>query len=306
MADPLKPSRRIARLLLLGLAAGLAACSPLRTFNAVIPKDGGAARIAEDLPFGTGLRQRLDLYGPIQARGSSPAARPTIVFVYGGSWQSGEKAGYAFVARALAARGFLVAVPDYRLVPQVRYPTFVQDNAAAVRWLIGNAARFGGDPSRIVLVGHSAGAYNSAMLALDPRWLGLDRRFVKGFVGLAGPYDFLPLDGPITQAAFGQERELATTQPVNFASSDDPPVLLLHGTADTTVYPRNSQQLQARLAQAGVDARLKLYPGVGHVGILTAVARPFRGRAPVLDDMAAFAQRVTGSEDASGFHPRRP
>jgi acetyl esterase/lipase len=224
---------------------------------------------------------------------------PIIIFVYGGSWQSGDKDGYGFVGRALAARGFLVAVPDYRLVPQVRYPGFVEDNAAAVRWVIANAARFGGDPSRIVLVGHSAGAYNAAMLALDPRWLGTDRRVVKGFAGLAGPYDFLPLDGPTTRAAFGRERDLATTQPVNFASADDPPVLLLHGTDDTTVYPRNSQRLQTRLAQAGVDARLKLYPGVGHVGILTAVARPFRGRAPVLDDTVDFARQVTGPRLAS-------
>jgi acetyl esterase/lipase len=144
-----------------------------------------------------------------------------------------------------------------------------------------------------VLVGHSAGAYNAAMLALDPRWLGAERRNVRGLVGLSGPYDFLPLDGPVTRAAFGNEREPASTQPINFASADDPPALLLHGAKDTTVYPRNSQGLQARLAQSGVDARLKVYPGVGHVGILTALSRPFRGRAPVLDDVAAFASEVS-------------
>lgn len=281
-------------LLLTILLASLAACSPLRTFNAVIPKDSGARQTARDLPFGREARQALDLYSPGRSSaGSLPLRLPIIVFVHGGSWQSGDKYGYSFVGRALASRGFLVAVPNYRLVPQVRYPAFLHDNADAVRWMIANAVRHGGDPTRIVLVGHSAGAYNAAMLALDPRWLGAERRALKGFVGLAGPYDFLPFDSPVSKAAFGQEREPATTQPINFASGDDPPTLLLHGGRDTTVYPRNSQALQARLAQAGVDARVRIYPDLGHVGILTAIARPFRGKAPVLNDVASFAAEMS-------------
>jgi acetyl esterase/lipase len=178
-------------------------------------------------------------------------------------------------------------------VPEVRFPAFLEDGAAAVRWVRANAERLGGDRSRVVLVGHSAGAYNAAMLALDPRWLGPDRRAVRGLVGLAGPYDFLPLSGPVTTAAFGNVPNPADTQPIAFASGDDPPALLLHGAADTTVYPRNSQRLAERLRAAGVDARVKTYPELGHVGIVTALARPFRGRAPVLDDVAAFAREVT-------------
>jgi dipeptidyl aminopeptidase/acylaminoacyl peptidase len=132
------------------------------------------------------------------------------------------------------------------------------------------------------------------MLALDPRWLGAERRAIKGWVGLAGPYDFLPLDGPVTRAAFGQAGDLSATQPVNFASADDPAALLLHGTRDRTVLPRNSQRLGALLSGRGVTARVKLYPEVGHVGILTAFARPLRGRAPVVDDVTAFAHEVAG------------
>lgn len=280
-------------LFLIALLASLASCSPLRTFNAVIPKDDGGRPVARNQSFGPEPRQTLDLYRPSGPRvGAARPGLPIIVFIYGGSWQSGSKDGYSFVGRALASRGFLVAVPNYRLVPQVRFPTFLQDNAAAVRWMIANAARYGGDPTRIVLVGHSAGAYNAAMLALDARWLGSERRAVKGFVGLAGPYDFLPLDGPVTRAAFGQQRDPATTQPIRFASGDDPPTLLLHGFRDTTVLPRNSQGLQARLAGAGVDARVRIYPDVGHVGILTAIARPLRDKAPVLDDVARFAGEV--------------
>ena len=275
------------------LLVGLSACSPLQTFNAVLPKDGGARQIARDIAFGSQPRQALDLYAPIRSDAGPRPRLPIIVFIYGGSWQSGDKNGYSFVGRALASRGFLVAIPNYRLVPQGRYPAFLQDNAAAVRWMIANAARHGGDPDRIVIVGHSAGAYNGSMLALDPRWLGGEWRAVRGFVGLAGPYDFLPLDGPVTKAAFGQEPQLATTQPIQFASRDDPPTLLLHGAKDTTVFPRNSEKLRDRLTSAGVDARIRIYPELGHISILTAIARPFRGKAPVLDDVAQFATEVS-------------
>ena len=209
---------------------------------------------------------------------------PVIVFIHGGSWQDGNKDGYFFVGRALTSRGFVVAIPNYRLVPEVRYPSFLEDNAAAVTWVIEYIAQYGGDPSQIVLVGHSAGAYNAAMLALDERWLGSGRQNVRGFVGLAGPYDFLPLDGPITQAAFSNEENLDMTQPFSFATTDDPPVLLLHGADDTTVYSCNSETLRDRLTQACANVRTEIYPDLGHVGILTALSRPFRGEAPVLDD----------------------
>lgn len=288
MLLPFRARRLLPTFMLLVL---LSACSPLKTFNAVIPKDRGAAQVGRDLAFGPDRRQRLDLYRPTA---SGPAGRlPVIVFLYGGSWSSGEKAGYRFVGQALAARGFLVAVPDYRLVPEVRYPAFLEDNAAAVRWVAANAERFGADPARVVLVGHSAGAYNAAMLALDPRWLGSGRRAIRGWVGLAGPYDFLPLDGPVTRATFGQAGDLPATQPINFASADDPATLLLHGTKDQTVLPRNSQRLGSLLAGKGVKAQVKLYPGLGHVGILTAFARPLRGQAPVVNDVTTFAQQVT-------------
>jgi acetyl esterase/lipase len=277
------------------LAALLAACSPLRAFNAVIPQDRGGIALERGSAYGAHPRQRIDLYRP-RAWRAGQAKLPIIVFFYGGSWQEGQREGYAFAGRGFADAGFLVAVPDYRLVPEVRFPAFLEDGAAAVRWVRANAARLGGDPDRIVLVGHSAGAYNAAMLALDERWLGADRQAVRGLVGLAGPYDFLPLDLPVTVAAFGQERDLARTQPINFASAGDPPALLLHGAQDTTAYPRNSERLASLLRGAGVDARVKLYPKVGHIGIVTALARPFRGRAPVLEDSVAFAREVTGGD----------
>ena len=278
------------RFLALIIFLALSACAPLRAFNTLVPKDTGGGRAAVDQAFGEGDRRKLDIYAPTRLAAGSKL--PIIVFFYGGSWNSGSKEGYAFVGRALAARGFVVVIPDYRLVPEVRFPGFLEDGAAAVKWVRANAPRFGGDPDNMVLAGHSAGAYNAAMLSLDPRWLGPDRAAIRGFAGLAGPYDFLPLDG-ITKPVFGEATDLDATQPVNFAGAGDPPTLLMVAGKDTLVGPRNSERLAQLLSKAGEQANIRTYPEVGHVGILTAIAKPFRGRASVLDDLAGFAGSVT-------------
>lgn len=282
-----RPGSRIRVVLLASLAA---ACSPLTTFDALVPKDRGGIRVAKDVAYGPDPRQRLDVYAPRAAFGQ---ARPVVVFFYGGSWNSGTRAGYAFVGRALAAQGFVAVVPDYRLVPAVRYPAFVEDGAASVRWASAHASDYGGAPGSVVLMGHSAGAYIAAMLAVDPRWLGSTRKAVKGLVGIAGPYDFAPFDVDASHAAFGGWADPAETQPVTWAGAGDPPALLLYGEEDMVVQPRNSQALAARLRAGGVAADLHAYRKLGHVGILLALARPFRRRAPVLEDVATFVRRVT-------------
>lgn len=274
----------------------VAACAPLRAFDTVMPKDSGSSKIASDIAYGEGPRRKLDVYAPT---GGARGPLPVIVFIYGGSWANGTREGYHFAARALAAAGFVTIVPDYRLVPEIHFPGFVEDCAAAVRWTRANAGRYGGDPGRIVLVGHSAGAYNAAMLALDPKWLGADRAAIRGFAGLAGPYDFLPLDGPVPTATFGRWPRPEETQPIHYADASAPPVLLLHGAEDSTVWPKNSINLDRKLRSAGVASELKLYPGLGHVGIVAALARPFRGKAPVLADVTAFAKRVTATPAAA-------
>ena len=289
-----------------GLAGALvgsvaAACSPLKTFDALVPKDGGVVVSARDVAYGTGPRRRLDVYAP---RVAAKCPRPVVVFFYGGSWNSGTRAGYTFVGRALAAQGFVTVVPDYRLVPDVRYPAFVEDGAAAVRWATAHARDYCGHGGSVVLMGHSAGAYIAAMLAVDPRWLGKDRAVVKGFVGLAGPYDFAPFDVDASRAAFGQASDPAGTQPVTWAGVGDPPALLLYGTDDTVVRPRNSEALAARLRAGGVAVEQRSYRELGHVGILLALARPFRHRAPVLEDAAAFIRaRANPSGAQMGYDP---
>jgi acetyl esterase/lipase len=265
---------------------GLCACSPLHTFNALVPKDAGVRRIA-DVAYGPDPRQAMDLYRPAQA---SATALPVIVFFYGGSWNSGDRQGYEFVGRALAAKGFLVAIPDYRLVPQVRYPAFLQDNAAAVRWIAQHAGDYGGQSGRVVLVGHSAGAYNAAMVAMDPRWLGADRTVVRGFVGLAGPYDFAPFVDKTVEDTFAGVTDQASTQPAIYAGASSPPALLATGDRDTVVWPRNSDALARALRAKGVRVERLTYPRVGHAGLITAFAGPLRGRADILEATATFAR----------------
>lgn len=269
-------------------AVGLRSLNALTAFNALVPKDEDFTRVIGDAVFGPHERQRLDVYRPA----NDDTTLPIFVHIYGGSWDSGAKDGYEWLGRAISARGFAVVIPDYRLTSHGRYPDFVEDCAEAVRWAIANASSFGGDPDRIVLSGHSAGAYNAAMLAFDPKWLGKDHKRIKGFIGLAGPFDFLPLD-PFTRSVFGHVDDLPATQPVNFVRADLPPSLIATAKGDARVAKRNSDLLASALTQAGVPVIRRHYPDVGHVGIMTAIARPLRGRAPTLEDMINFAREVT-------------
>lgn len=263
-------------------------CTQLGAFNAVIPHDA-ARRVASDVAYGSHPRQRLDVYAP----GPGDEKRGVIVFIYGGSWNSGRRQDYAFAAKAFASRGFVTVVPDYRLVPEFRYPVFVEDAAKAVAWAHENAPRYGGNPERLFLVGHSAGAYSAMMVALAPEFLaaeGLSTTTIAGVAGLSGPYDFLPLDVGATREAFKGIEDLESSQPVNRVrpGSGEPAVFLATGDADTLVKPRNTKALAAALEEAGRDVETYIYPGVDHAGTLLAISRPLRGRAPALDQIVGF------------------
>jgi len=248
----------------------------------------GPAAAARDVLYARDPARRLDVYAPASAAGS-----PVFVFLHGGGWETGAKEDDRFVAAALAEQGFLSVAVDYGLYPEVGYPAFLEDAAKAVAWAKAHAARFGGDPARIFLLGHSAGAYIAAMLALDPRWLraeGLDPwRDIAGLIGLAGPYDFLPLRSSTLRAIFGPPHDWPQTQPIAYASSDAPPTLLAVGRNDSVVDPGNTMRLAHRIRALGGAADIVIYPNLSHRGILAAFARPLRFLAPVLADVARFA-----------------
>ncbi len=258
---------------------------------------GSVAEVSDPIAFGTAPGQELVVARPEH----SGELRPVVIFIHGGSWSHGKAAEYAFVARNLAARGYLGVSAGYRLVPGGAFPAMLEDGAAAVRWVTDNIADHGGDPRRIVLMGHSAGAYNAVMLALDRRWLdgaGVPQASIRGAIGLAGPYDFLPLDSEGTLAAFGKAADLSQTQPVRFARADAPPLLLVTGAADTTVRPRNSQALALAMAAAGQPTGAVEVPDMGHIGILLALTQPFKGdgtvNRAVFDFLATHAATLSG------------
>ncbi len=268
-----------------GLGSLLAACNTLTLFNTFTPKEKGVRRIATDIAYGPEARQKYDVYAPVNGRNL-----PVLVFIYGGNWASGSKADYSWMGHALAAMGYIVALPDYRLVPEVHYPGFVSDCALAVKHIAQRAADYGGDGSRLAVSGQSAGAYNAAMVTLDPEFRGdLD---IRAFVGIAGPYDFYPFDVPASANAFGQYPKPLDTQPVSYARKIDTHILLLQSRADTVVGTHNAVNLEAKLKATGTDVRLKLYDGLSHQDTAAVFSLPFRKKGPLYGDVKAFLAEV--------------
>lgn len=265
---------------------------------------GGArgVKLLERASFGDRQVQKLIVYGPENAL-EGAGARPVILFVHGGGWHSGDPEDYGFVARALVPEGFMVVLAGYRLYPEVKFPAMLEDTARAVSWTRENIARHGGDPDRIVLAGHSAGAYNVAMIALDRQWLGREGQSaddLAGVVGLSGPYDFYPFTSDSARNSLGSAPRPADTQPVNFVRDDAPPMLLIHGEDDTAVRPRNSRELARRIEQAGGSASLRIFHGMDHKRPLLALASPWRHNREILGLVAEFARNGPASVPVQG------
>ena len=256
-----------------------------------------------DLQIGGNAGYRIALadgrYGPLDAHKvevivpDQPAAapRPVLVFIHGGGWHAGTPGNYRFIGRRFAQEGYVVVTIGYRLGPDGIYPHMLEDSAQALAWVENNVSQHGGDPARVFLMGHSAGAYNAMMLALERQWLGragLPDGFIKGVIGLSGPYDFFPFTSDSARNAFGHEGDPSITQPINQARGDAPPMLLLSGDADTTVRPRNSISLAKALTAKGLPTEPVILPGVDHAGTIMKLAAPFNRDRRVLDPVLAF------------------
>ncbi|MDO8402584.1 MAG: alpha/beta hydrolase [Pseudomonas sp.] len=277
---------------LFGLTMGIClltvitACSPLKMLNALTPDS--TFDKTEGIAYGDDPRQKLDVYVPRHPLENAPV----VVFFYGGSWNSGSRSDYSFVGEALASRGVVAVLADYRLYPQVRYPLFLEDGAKAVAWTHDHIHRFSGDPQRLYLMGHSSGAYNVAMLALDPGLLGavgMSPHDLRGWIGLAGPYDFLPIQSPDVRPVFFWPDSPPQSQPINHVSRGAPPALLMASRDDDLVNPtRNTGGLARKLRQAGVPVQDFYFARTGHATLVATLSRPMRGLAPVLDEVSAF------------------
>jgi acetyl esterase/lipase len=288
---PLLPMTLLAKTLLILFSCvvvigGLAACAPLTVINALTPSS--TYQRSTGIAYGNDPRQKLDIYVPRHLAGQAPV----VVFFYGGSWNSGDRGDYAFVGEALASRGIIAVLVDYRLYPQVRYPAFIEDSARAVAWVAAHIQRYGGDPGHLFVMGHSAGAYNAAMIALDSRWLaeyGLTPASLRGWIGLAGPYDFIPIKNEEVRPIFFYPDTPPESQPIHHVTASAPRALLIAPRHDKLVDPvRNTGGLAKRLRTAGADVKEIYIDNVSHTTLIAALFWPLRGWAPVLDMVDRF------------------
>lgn len=276
----------------------LIGCSGPAVVNGLTPSWG--YDVTRDIAYGEQSRQKLDVYVPKGKPAQAQAGAPVVVYFYGGRWEEGSKDQYKFLAQALTSRGYIAVIADYRLYPQVKFPGFVQDGAKALQWAHSNAAEYGGDADKLFVMGHSAGAHIAAMLALDGQYLqsvGGNRAWLSGMIGLAGPYDFLPLEAADLKDMFGPPARYSLSQPINYVDGNNPPLLLLHGLGDETVYPKNTRNLAKAVAEKGGPVAIKLYPGISHVRLVANLALPLRFTGDQLQDITGFIDEIAAADD---------
>lgn len=280
------------RFCLLVLASWLTGCSTTGFLVANLPTVFDRVDRHGDLSYAADPRQRLDVYSPRHAVG-----RPVVIFWYGGSWVKGRKSQYRFVGTTLAERGVVAVIPDYRLNPQVHFPTFEEDGARAIAWIERHVAQFGGDPHHIVLMGHSAGGHTAAFLAFNHEFLhkfAVDSRDIVGLVGLSGTYVFVP-ESDQERAAFPAPYTVSDWQPIRFVDASAPPTLLLHGMDDKEVLPQEALELRDVMLRAHLRVELHLYAHRGHGDTVASFAPVARWRTPALEETLQFIGSVSGS-----------
>ncbi len=264
------------------------ACSPVNLLNSMIPSEG--YNIKADIAYGDLDRQQLDIYIP---KSNSEKPLPVVLFYYGGGWDSGAKENYLFVAEAFTSKNYITVIPDYRVFPEVTFPEFMLDPVSAGKWVKQHIASYGGDPENIFVVGHSAGAHIGMMLNLNKDYLAsvdLKPNQFRAYLGLAGPYDFLPLQSKRLKEIFGPEETRWKSQPINFVTGENQPTLLMVGLKDGTVWPRNTINLANAISEKNGQVEVLKYPNYGHVDMVAKLAKPFRADSRLLTDMVQFMQ----------------
>jgi acetyl esterase/lipase len=272
-----------------GIAAvmwGMSGCTELGLWALNAGASFGHYERHDDLAYGPSKPDRFDLYLPPHAGNA-----PVVVFFFGGGWNSGDKAFYKFVGAALAEAGIIVVIPNYTLYPEARFPQYMRDAASAVAWAHAHAREWGGDPQRLFVIGHSAGAQIAVLLALDQQYLqqvGGDSGWLRGIVGLSGPYNFLPFTEDYLNDLFGPPAAFPRSQPINYVRADAPPLLLMHGLRDKRVSPNNTRSLTAAMQAVGGRVSTRYFPDAGHGDTVAALVAPVRRHYPVLPDILAF------------------
>lgn len=283
-------SRLLFKPIKLALFASLAlitsACSPTRMLNAIVPDSG--YHLQSNVVYGESFRQRLDIYTP---KSTANMPRRVVIFFYGGSWESGDKADYKFVGEALSSQGFIVVIPDYRVYPDVSFPSFMADPASVAKWVKTHIQNYGGNVNKVFLAGHSAGAHLAVMLAVNPEYLAQEALLPSDFagvVGLAGPYDFLPLRTQRLNTIFGEKSMQWKSQPINFVDGKNPPMLLGVGRKDITVAPYNTDHIAKKIKDKNGSVDVAEFADYGHIDMVARLAKPLRGDGELLKTVVTF------------------
>ncbi len=250
--------------------------------------------IIKNIAYGTLPREKLDIYQP-QASG----LYPVLIWVHGGSWNSGDKELYAPVAQKALSENFVIVIPGYTLYPQANAFQQAQEIAQVLAWTREHISAYGGDKNRIVLGGQSAGAHLSGLVVFDPNYLAAlnhSSQEICGWYGIAGPYDineqlafqktFKGDDGTQLANIFGGAENFSRGSLTEFVRADLPPILLIHGDRDETVPLSISQHLQNALRAAGAKSELKIYAGAGHAGLLFDAL--VQEKPTLIQDLASF------------------
>ncbi len=261
--------------------------------------------VISDISYGSSELNHLDIYIPEHLEEMQQTGRPVIIFFYGGCWggcDTGFKEDYLFVAQALTSQGYVAVIADYRRFPDVIFPEIIDDARQATEWVKKNIENYGGNPESIFLMGHSAGAHLAALLILDETYLSTEAQLaISGFIGLAGPYDFLPFTKPYQKAVFAPEKTYPQSQPINYVDGNEAPLLLLYGNDDETVKPRNIINLAEKVQQLGGRVETRFYDEIDHVGILGSLSIPLRNRKLVMTDIISFITYHHSQTNQSSF-----
>ncbi|MDF1815136.1 MAG: alpha/beta hydrolase [Verrucomicrobiales bacterium] len=229
--------------------------------------------------YGEHSRQKLDVLSPDEAQDL-----PVVVFIHGGGWIRGDKKIYRFVQRRLEEEGIVSVSANYRLSPEVTFPAFIDDGAAVVAWTKENIAAHGGDPNRIYLMGHSAGAHTVAMLGLDESYLekvGVERDAIKGVIPIAAPLMLKASQVPQLSFVFGAARD-EEMWPLGFIDGNEPPFLLLQGEQDPLVQPIHSKVAKQMIEAKGGSVTAHYFKDHDHMSIIGAFASKFEKKGNIM------------------------
>ena len=285
---------KFSRYLVALTACLISACSPIKVLNSLVPESG--FELVSGIEYGANSRQKLDLYLPKTQAKQPNINSKVVIFYYGGNWDSGERADYKFVAEALSAQGYIVVIPDFRLYPEVLFPSLMSDPVTVAKWVKTLINQYGGDANKVFLAGHSSGAHMAVMMAINPEYLAavsLQPKDFAGVIGLAGPYDFLPLKSERLKTIFGNEQEQLKSQPINFVDGNfkdgkHPPILLGVGKKDGTVWPRNTFNLAKKIKDNNGLVEVAEFENYGHVDMVAKLAKPLRGDGKLLKTITTF------------------